>query len=97
MERPASWKVLTLGAALTGLSVAGAGAAQGDTGSPDTAPASVSAAPLFNDLRLLASGSGGNWGSGGGDWVDWGPNWWRPGGCVSATGPFGNVSGSVCI
>ena len=97
MERPASWKVLTLGAALTGLSVAGAGAAQGDTGSPDTAAASVSAAPLFNDLRLLASGSGGNWGSGGGDWVDWGPAWWRPGGCVSATGPFGNVSGSVCI
>ena len=52
MERPASWKVLTLGAALTGLSVAGAGAAQGDTGSPDTTPASVSAAPLFNEPRL---------------------------------------------
>ena len=97
MERPAGWKILTLGAALTGLGVAGAGAAQGDTGSPDTTPASVSAAPLFNDLRLLASGSG-NFGSvGGGDWVDWGPNWWRPGGCISATGPFGNVSGSVCI
>jgi hypothetical protein len=96
MERPAGWKVLTLGAALTGLSVAGVGAAEGDTGSPDTAPASVSPAPLFDDLRLLASGSGGG-GSGGGHWVDWGPGWGWPGGCVSATGPFGNVSGSVCI
>jgi hypothetical protein len=96
MERPASWKVLTLGAALTGLSVAGVGPAQGDTGSPDTAPASVSPAPLFNEPRLLASGSGGHWGSVGGDWVDWGPGW-SPGGCVSATGPFGYVSGSVCV
>ena len=100
MERPASWKILTLGAALTGLSVAGAGAAQSDTGSADFTPESVSAAPLFNDLRLLASGSGnfGNVGSGGGHWVDWGPDWgWRPDGCVSATGPFGNVSGSFCL
>jgi hypothetical protein len=96
MERSASWKVLTLGAALTGLSVAGAGVAQGDVGSPDTIPASVSAAPLFNEPRLLASGSG-NFGSGHGDWVDWGPGWYNPGGCISATGPFGNVSGSVCI
>ena len=96
MERPASWKVLTLGAALTGLSVAGAGAAQGDTGSPDITSASVSAAPLFNEQRLLASGSG-NFGSVGGDWVDWGPGWVRPGGCVSAAGPFGFVGGSVCI
>ena len=96
MERPAGWKVLTLGAALTGLSVAGAGAAQGDTRSPDTTPASVSAAPLFNEQRLLASGSGGNLGSVGPGWVDWGPGWF-PGGCVSASGPFGNVSGSVCI
>ena len=96
MERPASWKVLTLGAALTGLSVAGAGAAQGDTGSPDITSASVSAAPLFNEQRLLASGSG-NFGSVGGDWVDWGPGWVRLGGCVSAAGPFGFVGGSVCI
>ena len=96
MERPASWKVLTLGAALTGLSVAGAAAVQGEKGSPDTAPASVSPGPLFNEPRLLASGSG-NFGSVGGDWVDWGPGWWRPGGCVSATGPFGYVAGSVCI
>ena len=96
MERPASWKILTLGAALTGLSVAGAGAAQSDTGSPDFTPESVSAAPLFNEHRLLASGSG-NFGSVGGDWVDWGPGWYRPGGCVSATGPFGNVSGSFCL
>jgi hypothetical protein len=96
MEQPASWKVLTLGAALTGLSVAGPGAAQGDTGSPDTTPASVSVAPIFNDQRFLASGSGSG-GDVGGDWVDWGPNWWRPDGCVTATGPFGNVSGSVCF
>ena len=99
MERPASWKVLTLGAALTGLSVAGAGAAQGDTGSPDSAPASVSAAPLFNEPRLLASGSG-NFGSVDGDWGNWDTGvrvGWRPGGCVSATGPFGYVAGSVCI
>ncbi len=96
MERPAGWKVLTLGAALTGLSVAGVGPAQGDTQSPDTTPASVSPAPLFNEPRLLASGSGGNWGSVGPGWVDWGPRWF-PGGCVSASGPFGNVSGSVCI
>ena len=95
MERPAGWKVLTLGAALTGLSVAGAGAAQSDTGSPDTAPASVSPAPLFNEPRLFASGSG-SFGSVDGDWVDWGPGWF-PGGCVRATGPFGHVSGSVCI
>ena len=99
MDRSASWKVLTLGAALTGLSVAGAGVAQGDTGSPDTTPASVSAAPLFNEQRLLASGSG-NFGSVDGDWGNWdnwGPGGWRPGGCVSATGPFGYVAGSVCI
>ena len=95
MERPASWKVLTLGAALTGLSVAGAGSAQAASKSPDSGPASVSTAPLFNEPRLLASGSG-NFGSVGGDWVDWGPGW-SPGGCVSATGPFGYVSGSVCI
>ena len=99
MERPASWKVVTLGVALTGLSVAGAGAAQADSGSPDSGPASVSAAPLFNEPRLLASGSGnfgdidGDWGN----WDNWGPGFWRPGGCVSATGPFGYVAGSVCI
>ena len=48
-----------------------------------------------------------------GDWDDWGPgkpghgNWkpgkwvrgWNPGidACISATGPYGNVSGFVCI
>ena len=98
MERPANWKVLTLGVPLTGLRGAGAGAgdAQPDSGSPDSGPASVSAAPLFNGPRLLASGSG-NFGSIDGDWGNWGPDWWRPGGCVSATGPFGYVAGSVCI
>ena len=101
MERPASWKVLTLGAALAGIGVAGAGAdaAPADSGSPGTAPASVSPAPLFNEPRLFASGSGG--GSAGGDWGhwdNWGPGWFpNVGGCVSATGPFGYVSGSVCI
>ena len=99
MERPASWKVVTLGVALTGLSVAGAGAAQAASKSPDSGPASVSPAPLFNEPRLLASGSG-NFGSVDGDWGNWdnwGPGGWRPGGCVSATGPFGYVAGSVCI
>jgi hypothetical protein len=41
----------------------------------------------------------------GGDWGDWGPSWngpgpyWGPGisGCVSASGPDGNVSGWLCI
>lgn len=89
MERPASWKVLTLGAALTGLSVAGAGAAQADSGSSGTAPASVSAA---TDLNVPLFGSGPSWGSPWqpGDivdnWVPWYPgqiveNWvpWHPG------------------
>ena len=58
MERPATWKVVTLGATLTGLSVAGA-AAQADSGTPGSDPAYVSPAPLFNEPRLLASGSGG--------------------------------------
>jgi hypothetical protein len=44
MERPATWKVVTVGVALTGLSAAGAGAAQADSGVAGTAPASVSAA-----------------------------------------------------
>lgn len=48
MERPATWKVVTLGAALTGLSAAGAGAAQADSGSTGIAPASVNAASGFN-------------------------------------------------
>ena len=102
MERTASWKVLTLGAALAGIGVAGAGAdaAPADSGSPGIAPASVSPAPLFNEPRLFASGSGG------GDWGHWnnsGPGNWGPGwfpnvgGCISATGPFGYVGGSVCI
>ena len=98
MERPASWKVLTLGVALTGLSVAGAGSAQAASKSPETGPASVSPAPLFNEPRLLASGSG-NFGSV--EPVETGITGvrlgWRPGGCVSATGPFGYVAGSVCI
>jgi hypothetical protein len=44
MERPTTWKVVTVGVALAGFSVAGAGAAQADNGSPGTAPASVGAA-----------------------------------------------------
>ena len=102
MERPATWKVVTLGAAaLTGLSVIGADAAQTDSGSPGSG--AVSPAPVFNDeSRLLASGDGhghghGHWGP---DWGqgNWGPGWFpNVGGCVSATGPFGYVSGSVCV
>jgi hypothetical protein len=78
VERPASWKVLTVGAALTGLSVAGTGAAQADSGPSDAAPASVSAAtdlnaPLFDSV----------WGSLGSPWQpgeivnEWVP--WQPG------------------
>jgi len=48
MERPATWKVVTLGAALAGLSVAGAGAAQADSGITGNAPASVTAAGDLN-------------------------------------------------
>ena len=103
MERPASWKVVTLGAALTGLSVAGAGAAQADSGSPGSGPASVSPAPLFNE-RIAAVGK---WwsrsrrlGHGGPGWGSPGRGWgWIPkfGGCISVTGPLGYVSGSACI
>ena len=48
----------------------------------------------------------GHWGGGGGDWgggPGWGgggPGWgWGPGvgACVSATGPWGYVTGSACI
>jgi hypothetical protein len=104
MKRRDSWKVVTLGTALAGLSVAGGlGAAPSDNGSPGSGPASVSPASLFNEPRWLASGSGGH-----GGWVDWGPGWvgspgnWGPGwlnpqGCIGVTGPFGNVSGSLCI
>jgi hypothetical protein len=44
---------------------------------------------------------GGDWGHGGGGWYGpgYGPGWYGPGinACVSATGPWGYVSGSVCI
>ena len=76
MERPATWKVVTLGAALTGLSVAGVGAAQVDTGTPGSGPVYVSPAPLFDEPRLLASGSGGGSGHRGDwGWGNWGPGW----------------------
>jgi hypothetical protein len=53
-------------------------------------------------------GPGHGHGHGGGDWGDWGdrgggpwygPGWYGPGisACVSATGPWGYVTGSVCI
>jgi hypothetical protein len=47
MERPATWKILTLGAALIGLGVAGAGPALADNGASPTGvqPIRVSAAP----------------------------------------------------
>ena len=48
MERPATWKVVTVGVALAGFSVAGAGAAQADDGSLNTAPASMGAAGDLN-------------------------------------------------
>ena len=39
MERPATWKVVTLGTALAGLGVAGGpGATPSDSGSPGSAP-----------------------------------------------------------
>ncbi|MGE5697785.1 MAG: hypothetical protein ACM4D3_21865 [Candidatus Sericytochromatia bacterium] len=82
MERPANWKVVTLGAVLTGLGAAGVGVLQTESGSPGSGP--VSPAPLFNDERLLASGSGGGlcWDGyvfsacvQGPGWVDWNPGW----------------------
>jgi hypothetical protein len=108
MERPAGWKVLTLGAALAGIGVAGADAAPAEPGSPGRGPAYVSPAPLFNDeSRLLASGGHGHgghghwgpgWGSPGWGSPGWGPGWFpNVSACISATGPFGNVSGSVCV
>ena len=84
MERTSTWKVVTLGAALTGLGIAGVGVAQTESGSQGSG--SVSPAPLFNnEERLLASGSGGNglcWNGyiftacvQGPGWVDWNPGW----------------------
>ena len=66
----------------------------------------VSGTPLPQDDGWWGHGHGhghGHWG--GGD--DWGGPWWGPGGgwgygggvnaCVSASGPWGFVSGSACI
>jgi hypothetical protein len=89
MKRAVTWKVVTLGAALTGLGAAGVGIAQTESESPGSG--AVSPAPIFNEQRLLASG-GGSGGGGGGDglcwngfvftacvqgpgWVDWNPGW----------------------
>jgi hypothetical protein len=44
MQRPATWKILTIGTALAGLSIAGAGVAVADSGSA-VPPMSVAAAP----------------------------------------------------
>jgi hypothetical protein len=52
MQRPATWKILTIGAALTGLSLAGAGAAFADSGQSTVAPMSVTALP--GGYQLLA-------------------------------------------
>ena len=45
MQRPATWKILTIGAALTGLSFAGAGAAFADSNQSAARPMSVAVAP----------------------------------------------------
>lgn len=65
VERPATWKVVTVGAALTGLSVTGAGAAQADNGATVPAPASVSAADLNAPLRPHGTPH----------WSPWRPHW----------------------
>ncbi|MHA6796616.1 hypothetical protein ACVGVM_24350 [Pseudonocardia bannensis] len=47
MQRPATWKIITVGAALSGLGLAGAGVAFADSGpgaATDIAPISVSSA-----------------------------------------------------
>lgn len=101
MERTAGWKVLTLGVALAGIGIAGGGdAASSDSVSPGADPGWVSPAPAFDHSQLLASGSG----HGHGDWGHWGHgNYWgsgwfpNVGGCVGATGPYGNVSAGVCF
>lgn len=80
MERPATWKVVTVGAALTGLSVLGAGAANAATGPAPAAPASVTAGtavdvplgwpfddyidPWVRDYDSFYGFSGGSWDSG---------------------------------
>jgi hypothetical protein len=53
MERPATWKVLTLGAAATGLVFTGAGVAVADSGATVTQPVQTSAinAPIPLDPR----------------------------------------------
>lgn len=69
MERPAGWKVLTLGVALAGIGVAGAGSGTAlDNVSPSTAPTSVSPATLFDQPQVLASGGGWGHGHGHGHW-----------------------------
>ncbi|MGV0644095.1 hypothetical protein [Mycolicibacterium sp. XJ879] len=50
MKRTATWKVLTMGAALTGLGVAGAGAAHADAG-----PAALAAHPADVNVQLTAA------------------------------------------
>ena len=63
-------------------------------------------APVTTWAQGPGHGHGHGHGHGGGDWVgDWGRPWYGPGwyggpgisACVSATGPWGYVTGSVCI
>lgn len=69
MNRPATWKVVTLGAALTGLGIVGAGTAAAAT-APAPAPASLEAslnwAPELGEIVAL-----------GDDWTEtyWDENW----------------------
>jgi hypothetical protein len=88
MERPATWKVVTVGVALAGFSVASAGAAQADRGSPETAPTSVGAA---NDLNAPLDPIGftpwiptpGKWIPTPGKWIPTPGNWIpTPGKCL---------------
>ncbi|MFI5510516.1 hypothetical protein ACIA48_23890 [Mycobacterium sp. NPDC051804] len=48
MQRPSTWKIAVLSAALGGLSIAGAGTALADIGSADVAPLSITA-PIPED------------------------------------------------
>lgn len=90
MERPATWKVVTVGVALAGLSVAGAGAAQAEPESAGTAPASVGAvndlnAPLrpFHFTPWIPTPNPGKWIGSPGKWIPSpGKCWKSPWKCV---------------
>jgi len=95
----------TIAAATTiagALGLTALGMGEGEANAAPPSPV-ASGTPWAQDGHGHGHGHGdeGDWGDGG----DWGPSWngpgpyWAPGisGCVSATGPWGYVTGSVCF